>query len=111
MEWSDSLFGSGFIVKFSFLYLSLKKLSVTVIEILLILVGKSVVLNKLNVANSFCLLALSSSKQLIFISPRIITFKELVFILLRIDWRVLKKYEKFHDGDLYVVDTQMFEEE
>jgi hypothetical protein len=41
-SWSDSPFGSGFIVKFSFLYLSTKKLTMADIEILLIYVGKSI---------------------------------------------------------------------
>jgi hypothetical protein len=38
-------------------------------------------------------------------------FKELLYILLRIYSRVFKKYEKFPDGDLYVINTQIFEEE
>lgn len=65
-SWSDSPFGSEFIVKFSFLYLSTKKLTIADIEILLILVGKSIILNKLNVAGkvfSFCLLVLLSSSK------------------------------------------------
>ena len=37
--------------------------------------------------------------------------KVLVYIVLMIDSKVFKKYEKFPDGDLYVVNTQMFEEE
>jgi hypothetical protein len=62
--WSDGPFGSGFIVKFSFLYLSMKQLSLDVIEIS-ILAGKSIILNKLDVPSkesSFCLLVLSSSQ-------------------------------------------------
>ena len=37
-------------------------------------------------------------------------FKALVYILLRTDSKVFKKYETFPYGDLYVTDTQMFEE-
>jgi hypothetical protein len=62
-SWSDSPFGSGFIVKFSFSYLSMKKLTMIDIEILLILVGKSIILNQFNVDSkqfSFYLLALLS---------------------------------------------------
>jgi len=40
-----------------------------------------------------------------------IMFKELVYILLSIDARIFKKYEKFTDGVLYVDNTQIFEEE
>jgi hypothetical protein len=38
-------------------------------------------------------------------------FKELVYILLSINASVFKKYEKFPNGDLYVDNKLVFEEE
>jgi hypothetical protein len=38
-------------------------------------------------------------------------FKELVYILLSVDARVFKKYKKISDGNLYVDNKLVFEEE
>jgi len=39
-----------------------------------------------------------------------IMFKVLVYIFLRTDPRLFKEYEKFPDGNLYIVNLKMFEE-